>query len=86
MEFLNDAMQTDLIELWRLQEALKATGTIMGKEATEAYLRELLGRAKTFVARYSPDSYTLSLGFPTETGLSFTWEGKRRPGPRLLKA
>jgi hypothetical protein len=86
MEFLNDVMQTDLIELWKLQETLKVTVTANGKEAAEAYLRELLGRAKTFVTRYSPDSYTLSLGFQAETGLSFTWESKKRSGPRLLTA
>ena len=86
MEFLDDAMQTDLIELWKIQESLRVTGAAMGMEPVEERLRELLGRAKAFIAKYGPDSYTVSVGFPLSANMSFTWESKKRPGPRFLKA
>lgn len=84
MESLNRSMQADLIELWKTQDSLRGTGATAGTESTERHLRELLEQTRSFVSKYRPASYTVTVGSPFGAGVSFTWEGKEKPEFRFL--
>lgn len=84
MEFSNKSLKDDLIMLWKIQNDLQKTASMTGMEAAERDFRELLDKAQEFIARYGPERFTISLGGVTGSGISFTWENKRKPVPRFL--
>lgn len=84
MEFSNKSLKDDLIRLWKIQNDIQETASARGIEATEGDLGKLLDKAQEFIARYGPQQFTISLGGTAGAGMSFTWEGKRKPVPRFV--
>jgi len=84
MEFSNKSLKNDLIVLWKIQNDIQKTASMTGIEAAEGNLRELLDKAQEFITKYGPEQFTISLGGVTGSGISFTWQSKTKPVPRLL--
>lgn len=84
MEFSNNSLKSDLILLWKIQNDIQETASMTGIEAAEGHLRELLDKVQEFITKYGPERFTISLGGATGSGISFTWESKRKPVPRFL--
>ena len=84
MEFLSDSMKSDLITLWKIQNDIQKTASMIGIEVAEGHVRELLDKAQEFIAKYNPERCALHVGGTSGSGMSFTWESKRKPAPRLL--
>jgi hypothetical protein len=84
MDFMNEAMRNDLMEMWRIQDSLRESQTTAGRDSTETYLRQLLHKTEAFVARYNPETCSVTVGFPPGAGVSFTWRNEKKPTPRYL--
>jgi hypothetical protein len=82
MKLSGNSMKEDLIALWRIQSGIQGATTEIA--SAERRVRELLEKTQEFVARYSPDSYTISLESGSGAGVSFTWASKKKPAPRFL--
>lgn len=84
MEFSNNSLKNDLIVLWKIQNDIQETASMTGIEAAEGHFRELLDKVQEFITKYGPERFTISLGGVTGSGISFTWQNKRKPVPRFL--
>jgi hypothetical protein len=84
MKLSGNSMKDDLIALWKIQSDIQEERATTGIASAERRVRELLENTQEFVARYSPDSYTVSLGSGSDVSVSFTWASKRKPAPRFL--
>ncbi|MGA8848317.1 MAG: hypothetical protein WB564_00610 [Dehalococcoidia bacterium] len=84
MELSNKSLKNDLIVLWKIQNDIQKTASMTGIEAAEGNLRELLDKTQEFITKYGPERFTISLGGATGSGISFTWQSKTKPVPRLL--
>lgn len=78
MEPMGVSMQNDLVNLWKMQASIGDIGLSKGTEWMERRVRELLQHVNEFVAKYSPESYTITVGVPLGASVSFTWQGTQK--------
>ena len=84
MRLSGNSMKDDLIALWKIQRDIQEERATAEMAAAEKRVRELLEKTGEFVAKYGPDSYTISLGSGSRASVSFTWVSKKKPAPRFL--
>lgn len=71
MQSLTEQMQNDLFKMLELQKRIHTLGE--GSSNYEPWMRTLLKQLGEFVAKYSPESYTVCVDADGQPKASFTW-------------